>query len=379
MANVNTSIHAQGGGGTSVTSGSVSPGGSNRVVVSVDISDQGYSTDAKFGGSGGTSLGSSIASGLADSTIGAGSVNVRRYIAVPSGSTTMYSEWGGATISASGSYLFLDGADQTTPLTALTQTANVGAGATSCSTGALSGLNPGQLVIAAVAAHGVFGGNVNSITSGNGSTTVYSPGYGTLSSGITDACAWMTGVADGSGNLTLTATVNEASATLFGWRVIPFAVNDASGGGGSTGTVNTTNANDTSSASGSPVVNGSLAHTNANDISNASGTTTITGTLARTNQNDALAASGSVGATVAGTLSVTNQNDTLVASGTTSVRGAGSAVNNNDTSTSSGTSTILGSLAYTNRSDTLSAFGFPGTLTITNIWRKLTVSARNSL
>lgn len=222
MAAVNTSVGIGGGGGTSLTSGSVSPGGSDRVVVTADLSDQGYSTDSKYGGSGGTSLGASIAQGLADSTLGAGSFNIRS-AAGPTGSTTMYHLWGGATDSASGSTLFLDGAGALTPLT---QTDGLSSGSTSCSTGLLTGLTAGQLVIAAVGAHGVFSGNVNSISGAD--VVAGSVAYGTLSGGgLTDACAWMAGFADGSGQITLAATVAEATPTLFGWRVIPFAVANA--------------------------------------------------------------------------------------------------------------------------------------------------------
>jgi hypothetical protein len=84
---------------------------------------------------------------------------------------------------------------------------------------------------------------------------------------------------------------------------------------GVSGTLATTNANDTVSASGTTTIVGTLAKTNAADTVSASGTTTVTGTLAKTNANDSVVASGAAGA-VTGTVAYTNANDTVSASGT---------------------------------------------------------------
>lgn len=84
---------------------------------------------------------------------------------------------------------------------------------------------------------------------------------------------------------------------------------------------------------------------------------TITGTSSTTNANDTLAATGSV--TVVGTLSRTNANDTSTGQGTTTVVGAGSSTNANDTLAASGSvgNNISGSLAYTNNNDTSTGQG----------------------
>lgn len=99
------------------------------------------------------------------------------------------------------------------------------------------------------------------------------------------------------------------------WGELPWSGEPAAAGGGVSGTLATTNANDTSAATGTTTVTGTLAKTNANDSSSASGTTTVTGSLARTNANDSVVASGAAG-TVTGTVNVTNDNDTSSASGT---------------------------------------------------------------
>lgn len=142
--------------------------------------------------------------------------------------------------------------------------------------------------------------------------------------------------------------------------------NDTSAAAGTTtilGTLAKTNANDTSSAAGTTTVLGALAKTNANDTSAAAGTTTVLGTLATTNANDTLAASGSVGGAVSGTLATTNANDTSAGAGTTTVLGSLARTNANDTTSAAGTTTVLGTLATTNANDTLAASGAAGTVT----------------
>lgn len=149
--------------------------------------------------------------------------------------------------------------------------------------------------------------------------------------------------------------------TVSPWKLFAPAsrrtVVQAVAGSGVSGTLATTNANDTSAASGSTTITGTVARTNANDTSAASGSTTITGTLARTNANDTSAASGSVGQ-VSGSVARTNANDTSAASGTTTIVGTLARTNANDTSAASGwAGTISGTLARTNANDTAAAAG----------------------
>jgi hypothetical protein len=131
-------------------------------------------------------------------------------------------------------------------------------------------------------------------------------------------------------------------------------------GSGVSGTLATTNADDTLAASGTTTVTGTLARTNADDTSAASGTTTVTGSLAYTNANDTLAASGSVGSPVDGDLATTNADDSLAASGTTTVIGTLATTNAADTLSASGTTTVTGASATTNADDSLAASGASG-------------------
>lgn len=111
-----------------------------------------------------------------------------------------------------------------------------------------------------------------------------------------------------------------------------------------------------STAGGS--VTGTSATTNANDTSTASGTTTVVGTSATTNANDTATASGTVGGAVTGTSSTTNANDAAAASGTTTVTGTAAYSNANDASTASGwAGTVSGTAAVTNANDTAQASG----------------------
>jgi hypothetical protein len=124
------------------------------------------------------------------------------------------------------------------------------------------------------------------------------------------------------------------------------------------GTSATTNANDTSAASGTTTVTGTLARTNANDTSSASGTTTVVGTSATTNANDTSSASGAVGSGSSGTVAYTNANDTSSAAGTTTVKGTSAPTNANDTAAAAGfAGSVTGTAAVTNANDSASAEG----------------------
>lgn len=139
-------------------------------------------------------------------------------------------------------------------------------------------------------------------------------------------------------------------------------------GGGSTGTVAYTNANDTSSASGTTTIVGTSAATNANDTSSASGTTTIVGTSAYTNANDTSSASGTT--TVTGTSAYTNANDTATAIGTAgAISGTVAYTNANDTATASGwAGTISGTVSATNANDTALSSGSAGSQASGGFW-----------
>lgn len=100
---------------------------------------------------------------------------------------------------------------------------------------------------------------------------------------------------------------------------------------------NPTEANDTSTASGTPVITGTSARTEANDTSTAAGTPVITGTAARTEAAD-----------------------TSAATGAPIITGTSARTETADTSTASGTPVVTGTVAYTEPADTSTAEGSTG-------------------
>lgn len=139
--------------------------------------------------------------------------------------------------------------------------------------------------------------------------------------------------------------------------------NDTSSASGTTtivGTVSVTNANDTSSASGSTTITGTISYTNLDDTSSASGSTTIIGTVSFTNADDTSSATGTVGSDVTGTVAYINLNDIATASGSTTIIGTVSVTNNNDTSSASGFIAVTGTSSTTNNNDICVASGISG-------------------
>lgn len=337
-----------GGATSTLTSGSISPSGSNRLMLAA-ASGQTAATDVKSGGSGGTSL-TKINTNVSIFS-GNYTFNVWSLSPGPTGSTTAWVDFGSAGANSLG-VIYLDGVsslgtEQTAGPTTVSTVSSTVASIT------VTGLTSGQRVVAALGI-GQIPDGITSVTAG-ANTTVY--GFATGDSGERHAGApWLTGVATGT-SLTLSATI--ALPNIFNdvsWAISAWPVTDSSDG-----------------------VTGTIARTNANDTSAASGTTTVTGTAARTNANDTMAASGSSGLAVSGTIARTNNNDTSVSSGTTTIRGTLARTNVGDTSAIVAFTTVLGTIGTSSRNDIMTASGYPGTLTITNIWRRLTVAVRSSL
>ena len=194
---------------------------------------------------------------------------------------------------------------------------------------------------------------------------------------------WMTGTSielykEGSGTPTISVTDSAISAAGYsGMRFVgttesdtaglhiggPFIAEDI-GGSGSTGTSATTNADDTSSASGTTTVTGASATTNAGDTSSAAGATTVPGVSATTNAGDTSSASGEAGASgPSGSSATTNGNDAGAAAGTTTVTGTSAAANANDAPSASGTTTVVGTGAAASGNDIAAASGVAGAIT----------------
>lgn len=205
-------------GAATITSAGASPNGSNRLML-VCATGRSAADDVKTGGSGGTSL-TKISSDI-DLFAGAFFGNVWRIFPGPTGSTTGWVDFGSGTSSAF-SILYLENVNQTTPLTTA-QTA----GPTNSSTPslALTGLSAGQDVRVAL----TVGHLPNALTgfTPNGSTTVDRSDLEPAADGERQSSTlWLSGVADGSGNVTIGGTLTGGYDTG-GWYLYGFGVNAA--------------------------------------------------------------------------------------------------------------------------------------------------------
>lgn len=211
-------------GGTSststITSAGASPNGSDRLML-VCATGRSAADDVKTGGSGGTSLTkiSGDASLFFDTWLG----NVWRIFEGPTGSTTAWVDFGSGTSSAF-SVLYLEGVDQTTPNTTAQTAGPTGSSTPSL---ALTGLSAGQDVrVALMVGHlpsGLSGFTVN------GSTTIDRQDYGPVDGERQSSTLWLSGVADGSGNVTIGGTLTSGFDTGE-WYMYGFGINAASSG-----------------------------------------------------------------------------------------------------------------------------------------------------
>ena len=139
---------------------------------------------------------------------------------------------------------------------------------------------------------------------------------------------------------------------------------DVTGGGGITGSLAVTEADDTLSASGAVTVTGSILVTESADTLSSSGVVTVSGSLAVTEAADTLSASGVVSSGIDGTVAVTEANDTSAASGTVTSTGTINATEADDTLSAAGTVTISGTINVTELNDTCAASGVVGNFAV---------------
>jgi hypothetical protein len=207
MAALNTSAGVSGSAST-LTTASVTPGGSDRYVFGVTAGFFADATAFKYGGSGGTDL-TQIGS---DITLGGGALTATFWDIAPgpSGSTTAYAAFSGSNANAL-SAAFYDTVDQTTPTEALQTNSgdNGGFAATAVATITVTGVESGQEVVVGVAI-GVQGGpTISSVVAGSDTTVVRSD-FGSQSGENLTGTAILRGVAAGT-SITLSATITVSS------------------------------------------------------------------------------------------------------------------------------------------------------------------------
>lgn len=213
----------------------------------------------------------------------------------------------------------------------------------------------------------LMGASLDGETAGSRTTTIsWSGSYSGESALI------MIPLAAASGSTGTSATTNAAdtssasgTTTVRGTSTTTNAADTSTASGTTTvrGTSTTTNAADTSAATGTTTVIGSSANSNNADTSNASGSPVSNGSSATTNAPDVSAASGSIGSAVSGSAAITEGADTSTASGTTTILGTSANTNNADTSSAQATTTVLGTISVSETGDTANASGSAGNIT----------------
>lgn len=227
MAAVNTA-DAVGGNGTSLTTPGVTPGGSDRAVFAGANTSTSHATGVNYGGSGGTAL-NQISTDL--TYLFVGFLNAWGRAGSPAAATDAYAAFGSSQSTSSLHAAFLTGVDQVTPFgTPQATSGDSTSGTATANSAAFTSLSVGQMVIGALGIWEGFGGGISSVTGSHVVPDSYdiSPEAGSVFS----AGAILVGFADGSGNCTLTATINEAAPSYVAWGVIAVPVNNAAGGGG---------------------------------------------------------------------------------------------------------------------------------------------------
>ena len=129
------------------------------------------------------------------------------------------------------------------------------------------------------------------------------------------------------------------------------------GATGITGSLAKTEANDTTSATGSLRLDAAAAITEANDTTSATGSLLLTGALAKTEANDTLSATGTITGGITADAAITEANDTLSSSGALPLVGTLTKTEANDTLSSTGSLRLDAAAAITEANDTLSSTG----------------------
>lgn len=285
-------------GGTSststITSAGVTPSGSNRLMLAC-ATGLSAADDLKSGGSGGTSL--TKLSGDQAIFFSTWFGNVWQLLPGPTGSTTGYVDFGSGNTSAF-SILYLSGVDQTTPRTTAQTFGPTTDASPSC---AFTGLSAGQPVVCAV----MYGSLPQAVTgfTPNGSTTVARADYGPVNGAGERASTtiWLTGTADGSGNVTLGGSFT-ATPDVSEWYAYGFGLNAAAGGGTSHPSTGALAAQDA-------VVAGTAARTRAHPSTGALAAqeAVVSGAATHLNQHPSTGALEAQSATIAGTAARTRQ------------------------------------------------------------------------
>jgi hypothetical protein len=238
MAAVEDAV-AVGGDADNLTSAAVVGAGTDRFMFAAGTARDEYPIEVRYGGSAGTLLTQEGADlGFAFDQTGSGKLNTWAIAPGPLGSTTFYIELA-APRTLAGGCILLSGVDQTTPLD--TEQAGPDNEFSFDQDRAVAltvtGLTPGQLVVAALGIQNVDhagAGDVTAVTAG-ANTVVEAFAVGGADPGdVQAAIALLSGVSAGT-SLTLNATISSTAGGLVTWRITAFPVIDAAGAAAAAG------------------------------------------------------------------------------------------------------------------------------------------------
>lgn len=192
------------------------------------------------------------------------------------------------------------------------------------------------------------------------STSTFTEGSGMTKLGeVTDSNLYWTGALAYVVVSATTARVQSWTSSVAGSNStqIVSSFKAASGGGGVTGTVAWTEANDTAAITGALEVSGAPSWTEANDTATVAGSVGVSGAASWTEANDTAALAGAVG--VSGSVAWTEANDSASIAGALAVSGSASWTEADDAAAITGTvgSGVSGSLSWTESDDTASLTG----------------------
>ena len=218
---VNNSVATFTDGTANGTTGSVTPGGSNRAlfmgVSALDFGSLSTIDDAKYGGSGGTSL-TKFGSDLTYN-FGSGGMAAWGIAGSPNSATTIFGDWSLTPARGYIAGVFLENVNQTTPFSGtVTNTGADGDTPTTLLTSVtVTGMTAGQKAIAAVACS-VGSGAITPFTAGADTTIVVQ------TTDLVGGVAILYGTATGT-SLTLSANCNQSSGNYITWAAVGVRIN----------------------------------------------------------------------------------------------------------------------------------------------------------
>jgi hypothetical protein len=201
------------------TTASFSPSGENRAIFGSVTGLNGSApppslSDCKYGGSGGTSMGSIVSSSNQSISSGAGITSTYRIAPGPTGATTIYGVLSGASLGTCLGGVAYENVNQTTPGDSDTFNTGSATATTTVASVTITGLTVGDVCIARVSCG--YGANDGLDFTAVAGTTIRSQPSGGESKTFVGLC-WLEKVAAGT-SCTLEVNANQTSSADLNWQ-----------------------------------------------------------------------------------------------------------------------------------------------------------------